>query len=173
MYDLAKKAYNQYKIKGDTCYLTIVRRDNSKVVIELDAEDAGRVEALGTWAWHGGTSDKSYAMHSLHAKKLIQLGRFIMSTPDHLVCKYLDGNSKNCRKSNLQNVKYENLVPSNTGHPYVYWNEARQQYGTKVYDPAKRQTYHVGDFKTLEIALERQKKCLAANPKYRVPGVTP
>lgn len=145
------------RIKGKVAYVRMrgKRRKWLDEEVMIDAEDVPRIK--GFWRLLRGKGGSRYAVTTVGEDELLFLHRLIMNTPDNQECRFLDGNTRDCRKMNLLNCDHETTM---AGRGRRSWKPTSGEnwihqtiHGTyEVYCSAFGKAYWYGTHKTLSEA---------------------
>jgi hypothetical protein len=120
--------------------------------ILIDNDEAWRLLSFKYWPSFFWNNSNPYFLRSSH-KKSLYLHREIMNTPKGMICDHRDGNTLDCRKTNLRNCslsennRNQKLRKDNTvGLKGVSWIGRRNKYRAQIRINNKK--IHLGCFVT-------------------------
>lgn len=101
---------NIIDVKENIAYVTALKKDGSKLVFQIDADDVERIESMGTWfaEWHKDFN--SYTIQNISISKGTKplkqsLQTVILNTNPKTPVKHINGNMLDNRKANLEIVQ--------------------------------------------------------------------
>lgn len=150
--DSGRKSKNTVSIIGDIVELKTTKGET----ILIDATDLEQVNKY-TWC----VSKTGYAVANIN-HKVTKLHRYILSPSENQIVDHINGNKLDNRRCNLRlcdnasNVRNSKLQTNNkTGYPGIRLTES-STYNVRI--TVNRKEIHVGNFKTLEEAIEARIK---------------
>lgn len=104
-----KTAENRFEIKGDIAYITVFKKDGSELVCQIDAKDAEKVKAMGTWFAEWQKDFNAFTVQNVSAtmknkknKPLKQsIQAVVLDTNTKAPISHVNGDMLDNRKANL------------------------------------------------------------------------
>lgn len=150
------KCPNEYRIDGDTTYLTVTNRKGQQITAAFDTSDLDKVRRRQWCAQF--MSRRWYLATAVASGSVLNMHRYLMDPPAHQRVGHHDHDSLNYRKANLYVATHATIMrrridcdQRDSGHPNVTWCEQRQQWHARTYmtDPTVKggkRRIHVGYF---------------------------
>jgi hypothetical protein len=108
---------NKFDVKEHIAYATVLKKDGSELVFQIDADDIERIKSMGTWFAEWNKDFNAYTIQNIskskgtkHLKQSLQT--VILNANPKAPVKHINGNMLDNRKSNLE------IVPSAQKNQY-------------------------------------------------------
>jgi hypothetical protein len=100
---------NKFDVKGHIAYATVLKKDGSELVFQIDTDDVERIKSMGTWfaEWHKDFN--AYTIQNIRKSKGTKpvkqsLQTAVLNTNPKAPVKHINGNMLDNRKVNLEIV---------------------------------------------------------------------
>lgn len=98
---------NKFDVKENIAYTTVLKKDGSELVFQIDADDVERIKSMGTWFAEWNKDFNAYTIQNISKSKGTKplkqsLQTVILTTNPKAPIKHINGNMLDNRKSNLE-----------------------------------------------------------------------
>lgn len=115
-----KTTENKYEVKEDVALISVFKKDGTELIAKIDIDDIEKIKGTGTWFAEWNKDFNDYIVQNISSDKINKkskplkqsLQSVILNTNPKAPIRFLNGNTLDNRKSNLE------IVERNTKNDY-------------------------------------------------------
>lgn len=115
-----KTTENKYEVKEDVALISVLKKDGTELIAKIDIDDIEKIKGTGTWFAEWNKDFNDYIVQNISSDKINKkskplkqsLQSVILNTNPKAPIRFLNGNTLDNRKSNLE------IVERNTKNDY-------------------------------------------------------